>query len=450
VIGILQWVALSGWLLATLGLAPLFLYFGVAHDSTRLCNIGVWLQQPVGVTTVSIAVAVLTTIFLTRGLKAYVRCQNLLFILTVAGVLAVVGIFYFQRDTFAVDFNKFVLSLGAHLNYRIGGNQSFLNVVKLSAGSSGLNLQPPFSLLATLGAMPIAWTSLQWATFSVQQNTEIKGADRFWNQVFMLIPSAVLVAVFLIAIGTTESATMSPQALNALSALYGRQVGDPTISRFLKEVFQPFPNVLAIAAAKSAWLVVVISLGFIANAFQVTCNCFIGVTRILVAMSTDRMLPGNMALEQIDVTRRAPIRAHWAYLIASIPFILGYNFFPGWKDYETLLVTFSCGYVFLFSCLAATRIPEGKMRGLWMASDLYRVPGWVFKVCGLTGVLFGLPMVGAYLLVPELGLGRVAAMEGFLAILVVSAVIYGYATYRFERVAKSFTVIPYEAEELYK
>jgi predicted membrane-bound spermidine synthase len=85
-----------------------------------------------------------------------------------------------------------------------------------------------------------------------------------------------------------------------------------------------------------------------------------------------------------------------------------------------------------------------------MASDLYRVPGWVFKVCGLTGALFAMPMVFAYLLAPALGLGRPAAIEGFVAILAISVAIYIYATYRFDRVAKNFTVIPYESEELYK
>ena len=222
-----------------------------------------------------------------------------------------------------------------------------------------MNLQPAFSLLATLGAMPIAWTSLQWATYSVQQNTEIKGADRFRNQVFMLLMSVVLVAGFLIVMGASESATVTPQVLSALSAVYSKQIGDPHVVRFFTEVLQPFPSVLAIAVAKHTWLAIVISLGFLANAFQVTCNCFIGVTRILVAMSADRMLPATLALEQVDATRRAPLRAHWAYLVASVPFILGYNLIPGWRDYETLLVTFACGYVFVFSCLAATRIPEG-------------------------------------------------------------------------------------------
>ena len=40
--------------------------------------------------------------------------------------------------------------------------------------AAGVDLNPPFSLLATLLIAPIAWTSLQWATYQQQQNGEIK------------------------------------------------------------------------------------------------------------------------------------------------------------------------------------------------------------------------------------------------------------------------------------
>ena len=42
--------------------------------------------------------------------------------------------------------------------------------------AAGIDLNPPFSLLATLLVAPIAWTSLQWATYRAQQNGEIKDA----------------------------------------------------------------------------------------------------------------------------------------------------------------------------------------------------------------------------------------------------------------------------------
>ena len=45
VIWILQWLALAGWLFATLGLAPLFLGLGVHYNSSGLISAGIWAES---------------------------------------------------------------------------------------------------------------------------------------------------------------------------------------------------------------------------------------------------------------------------------------------------------------------------------------------------------------------------------------------------------------------
>ena len=45
VIWILQWVALAGWLLATLGVAPLFMGLGVHYENQSLIDAAVWCQS---------------------------------------------------------------------------------------------------------------------------------------------------------------------------------------------------------------------------------------------------------------------------------------------------------------------------------------------------------------------------------------------------------------------
>jgi hypothetical protein len=102
------------------------------------------------------------------------------------------------------------------------------------------------------------------------------------------------------------------------------------------------------------------------------------------------------------------------------------------------------------TCLAATRIPHGRLRSLWMASDLYGISGRTFKVCGFAGAGFGLAMVIAYLVVPDLGLGRPAAIEGFLTVVVFSGAIYIYGTRKFRNDVKAFSVVPNEVKEFYK
>ena len=54
VIWILQWVALSGWLLSYLGFAPLFLGLGATTGSAALSNLGIWFTGSTGIIVTSI------------------------------------------------------------------------------------------------------------------------------------------------------------------------------------------------------------------------------------------------------------------------------------------------------------------------------------------------------------------------------------------------------------
>ncbi len=82
VIWILQWVALSGWLMAVLGISPLCLGLGVITDSSALVAFGVWVQSATGVVLVSVSFSLLATLLLTRPFKDYVYVQYGLFYAT--------------------------------------------------------------------------------------------------------------------------------------------------------------------------------------------------------------------------------------------------------------------------------------------------------------------------------------------------------------------------------
>ncbi len=69
VIWILQWVALAGWLLAYLGVAPLFMGLGVYYDSASLIDAAVWAQSPQGKVIISIVGAAAMAALLSRRLQ---------------------------------------------------------------------------------------------------------------------------------------------------------------------------------------------------------------------------------------------------------------------------------------------------------------------------------------------------------------------------------------------
>ena len=78
---------------------------------------------------------------------------------------------------------------------------------------------------------------------------------------------------------------------------------------------------------------IIIGVGFLANAFQIACNSYIGVSKILVKMSQDGILPRWLRLDEIDPRHRSPARAYRAYLILGLPFIAAYSLLPQWADY---------------------------------------------------------------------------------------------------------------------
>ena len=149
-----------------------------------------------------------------------------------------------------------------------------------------------------------------------------------------------------------------------------------------------WPNIVAMALAGNPIIVVIIALGYILNAFQIVNNCYIGMTRVMVAMSLDRLLPEWVS--RVSDRLHTPVNAHLAYFLASIPVILVYNLWGQWTAL-TLGVTFACGYVFVITALAGALMPY-RAKALYNAS-----PGAAYKlgniplvtVFGLIGALVG-------------------------------------------------------------
>ena len=95
----------------------------------------------------------------------------------------------------------------------------------------------------------------------------------------------------------------------------GRLIGEASINGF-----NLWPPIIAVALTASPLIVLIIGLGYLLNGFQIVCNCYIGMTRVMVAMSLDRVLPEWFS--KVDERLHTPVNAHLAYFLASIPVIL--------------------------------------------------------------------------------------------------------------------------------
>ena len=185
-----------------------------------------------------------------------------------------------------------------------------------------------------------------------------------------------------------------------------------------------WPNILAMALGgqpdhRGAHL----AFGYILNSFQIVNNCYIGMTRVMVAMSLDRLLPEWVS--RVSDRLHTPVNAHLAYFLASIPVILVYNLWSSWTAL-TLGVTFACGYVFIVTALAGALMPY-RAKALYDAS-----PGAVYKlgniplvtIFGLIGAIVGAIMVLMFMFSSALGLTSVLAYQVVFGVLAVSIIWY--------------------------
>jgi amino acid transporter len=372
VIWILQWVALSGWLVSYLGFAPLFLGLGATLGNPGLSQFGVWFTTAPGIIVVSILNALISMVLLVSGFKNYVRFQHVIFwgtLLCFATVFIVL---------FTTPASQFVSRLDAFA-LASGGAPNWYATAVGAVEAAGIDLHPPFSLLATLLIAPMAWTSLQWATYSAEQNGEIKDARSFKSQTFIMVGSLIATGLLLALLAVGIESVAPPEFLTVAGAGYYWLVGEASIAGFLL-----WPPIIAVALAASPLIVFIIGLGYLLNGFQIVCNCYIGMTRVLVAMSLDRVLPEWFS--KVNERLHTPVNAHLAYFLASIPVILGYNLVTqpfSWYSL-TLGVTFGCGYVFIITCLAGALLPY-RAKAVYDAS-----PGAKYQVSGFVGLLFTL------------------------------------------------------------
>ena len=75
----------------------------------------------------------------------------------------------------------------------------------------------------------------------------------------------------------------------------------------------PFPGMLAIVISPNPIITILAAVSFMLASLQITCNCYIGVTRIMVGMSLDRTLPAWFS--KVNARFRTPVNAHLIYFI---------------------------------------------------------------------------------------------------------------------------------------
>ena len=159
-------------------------------------------------------------------------------------------------------------------------------------------------------------------------------------------------------------------------------------------------------------MTILIAAGFILNGHQIVHNCYIGMTRVMVAMSLDRLLPEMVSrVSRPTSTRRSTPTSStsWPACRSSACTTTSRDGGDGdgtttWTSL-TLGVTFACGYVFVGTALAGALLPF-RAKALYEASPgaAYKVGGFpLVTIVGLVGAVAGVVFLYLFLTNPSSG-----------------------------------------------
>jgi basic amino acid/polyamine antiporter, APA family len=397
----LQWQALGGWLVATLGLGPMFTGLGVTMNNSTLLGWGAWFYTPMGAWITTIVASAIAAGVLIKSFRWFVQAQWVMwygFLLSYA--IMVVLFFATPVNSFIAHYNAAALVITGGAS----GPHAYQDILT-TAAMNGFTPGRTFSITSTLLVAPVALTSLGWVGYAQEQAGEIQGATSLKNQLFInlgggLVSTAMMAVLAFAMIGSVGQ--------NWLAASYGAGASAAP--------FLPYFSNLALVLTSNPIVLFFMIVGVLLNAIQVVFNVIVGWTRVAVAMSIDGALP--KIVSNVSPRTHTPVFAHLIFLVlGGVVFSYVYNLVPGYTTY-TLAVTAVATVMYIGTALGGALFPKTR-KEVYATSPIakYKIgPVPLITLCGVIAAGFSLWMLYWYLTQPFLGVANYVSEIIMLAI----------------------------------
>ena len=298
-----------GYLLSSIVLSPFFLLLGAQYHAMWMVEVGEWLSTNWGIFACAMFVAFQGTLVNVRGLRLYARIQKFVFWPGLALLLFfMIQMLFSSHGTFVNNFNGFMSdNYGVHNAY-----QATINAGGTVSGGSNLG--------DTILASVIAAFLLIFPAFSVQQAGEIKRAGSVRGNLCSMLGSEVFTFVTMAILGALLITKVGSNFLFSSGTLYfeGAENNPLPVPPFLGFFFAIFGN-----APIFTWLLLIM---FICWMVMLYPNGWLGGTRVMMAMSFDRVLPEWFG--RVDRRLHVPLNALLTMTAVSIPLAYLYIFQP--------------------------------------------------------------------------------------------------------------------------
>jgi len=381
------WAALGG---ISVTIYPLLSLLGVTTGNSAFLDAAAWTITTDGTAIIAVIIIISGFLLCMAGMRFIARSNIVVFIGVLVGWLILMALCIPNSpSTFGPAFDEYMAAIGSNATYQS---------VIAEAQSTGFNVSPSFSLTKTIGIVPMAYGAVMWFFWSVYNSGEVKRASEFRTYLKGMLGAMAWVIFMLVTITYFYIRLIGSDFWNAISYAYVQGTPSAAILPTL-----PSYTLLPMLLVKNP---IVIAIFYIAIALQypiaIALN-FLPASRIMLAMSFDRLLPEKVAA--VDNRLHNPYVTYIIGLVGGlIWFYLLYYTEAGTWIFSMLSVS---TIAIIITCLAAVVLPYRRVtRSIYEAYPFARtrilgVPA--VTMVGLVGLLLNGWMLYYFVIDPTYG-----------------------------------------------
>jgi APA family basic amino acid/polyamine antiporter len=357
------WVGIGGYWIAQFVLGPMFSSYGAVSGNATIAAIGAWASEPTTWFIFGTVFIVLMAALNVRGLRAYLRFQDINWVIGAAtGILLLVIFLLASTTAFQAGYDRYAAATG------VPGYQATLDLAAANGMPTGM------SLTDTLGIIPIIWL-IAWASTYVGGEVRTPTKTQLRATVGGMLLYAGIAFVLFFAISRAVTVDFN----QALAWLSYNPPADTTVEAY--PVFMLYAGVLI----DNLPLFLLVAAGLVVWSYLWIPSAMIIATRAMFAWSFDRLAPDK--LSEVHPKYNSPWIAVIVVSIIGEAFLILYHIgvfkflTPALAYYVVFWLVSLCGL--LFPYLARTR-------PLLEASAVnWRIAGIpVMSICGAIGLLY--------------------------------------------------------------
>jgi len=372
---------------STLVIAPLLISLAKVLNAPLLTDMAIIISTRIGTWWFYVIYVSFAGVVMLLGMRFYARLQRISFII---GVLALASwammLFFTSRSEFQAGFNGFMadaLQWGDHDAYR----QILQRASQL--GYAAKPLSETTARSSFLIGPALAYTFMYIACTSLLAG-EIRGVDKLKNSVMIFLGGNLFSMVVCAGFMWLLISRLSNEFFTSANFLWATGEGQHI-------PVPPNTGLFLMALGSSPWYWLWVAVGLNAWFWIWPVNNIVTSTRIMLAMSQDRLLPSFVT--RLSRNRGTPVVAICICYACSL--LMGWLFYFTGFSRLTLDMPFMTSIAFAASTLAGTLVPYlPKTRELYQKSRLsaYTILGVpLITVSGVLGLIYFAVMFVLYI-----------------------------------------------------